>query len=167
MTLPSLDQFLHRPGDVLDGHVRVDAVLVEQVDAVGPEPLERRLRDLPDVLGPAVEARLLPALDLEAELGGDHHPVADGGEGLADEFLVRERAVDLGGVEERDPEIDGRPDQRDPLLLLDGRAVAEAQAHAAEAERRHFQVALPELALLHCVLLSCRRTHGVGSTIRR
>ena len=51
------DQLLHRAGHVLDRHVRVDAVLVEQVDAVGPEPLERRLDDLPDVLGPAVQAR--------------------------------------------------------------------------------------------------------------
>ena len=79
------------------------------------QPLERRLHDLPDVLGPAVQARLLAVLDLEPELGGDHHPVADGGEGLADQFLVRERAVHLGGVEERHPEIDGRADQRDPV----------------------------------------------------
>ena len=41
LTLPSLDQVLHRAGDVLDRHVRVDAVLVEQVDDVGPEPLQR------------------------------------------------------------------------------------------------------------------------------
>src|SRR5436309_2865689 len=47
------------------------------------------------------------------------------------------------------PASDGRPDQRDPLPLVYGRAVAEAQAHAAEPEGRHFQVALSEFALLH------------------
>ena len=58
--LALLDQLLHRPRDVLDGHVRVDAVLIEQIDGVDVEPLERCLRDLLDVLGPAVQARLLP-----------------------------------------------------------------------------------------------------------
>src|SRR4051794_16524038 len=91
-----------------------------------------------NVLGAAVEARLLPALDLEPELGGDHHPVADGREGLADELLVGERPVPLGGVEKRAPEIDGRPDDSDPLLFLDGLAVAETKAHAAEPEGRDF-----------------------------
>src|SRR6266542_747942 len=41
--LPLRDQLLHRAGDVLDRHVRVDAVLVEQVDRVGAEPLQRSL----------------------------------------------------------------------------------------------------------------------------
>ena len=58
-------------------------VLVEQVNAVGPEPLQRRLGNGPDVLGPAVQARLdLSAL--EAELGGDHDLVTDGRERFAD-----------------------------------------------------------------------------------
>ena len=54
--LPFLDQLLDRAGDILDRHVRIDAVLVEQVDAIGLQALERCLDDLLDVLGPAVEA---------------------------------------------------------------------------------------------------------------
>ena len=46
LDLAFLDQVLHRAGHVLDRHVRIDAVLVEQVDAVGPEPLERAFGDL-------------------------------------------------------------------------------------------------------------------------
>ena len=46
LDLALADQFLHRAGHVLDRHVRIDAVLVEQVDAVGPQPLERRLDHL-------------------------------------------------------------------------------------------------------------------------
>ena len=114
LTLPCRDQLLHRAGDVLDRHVRIDAVLVEQVDAVGPQPLQRRLDHLPDVLGPAVQARLLPSpLELEAELGRDHHLVADRRQRLAHQLLVGERAVDLGGVEEGDAALDRRADQRD------------------------------------------------------
>ena len=33
-------QVLDRAGDVLDRHLRVDPVLVEEVDAVGPKALE-------------------------------------------------------------------------------------------------------------------------------
>ena len=72
-----------------------------------------------DVLGPAVQARAAcRRVELEAELGGDHHLVAERRERFADQLLVRERAVDLGGVEERDAALDGRADQRDHLLLV-------------------------------------------------
>ena len=60
LTLPCLDQFLHRARHVFDRHVRVDAVLIEQVDGVDLEPLERALGGLLDVLRPAVQARPLP-----------------------------------------------------------------------------------------------------------
>ena len=113
--------------------------------------LQRGLGDLLDVLGPAVHAAL-PGLDarveVEAELGGDHDLVADRRERLADQLLVRERAVGLGGVEEGDAALDGGADQRDHLLPVRRRAVGEAHAHAAEAEGRDLE-ALSECALLH------------------
>ena len=67
--------------------------------------MRRRFSDpstrLPDIFRAAVQV-LLPvrARQLEAELGGDHHLVADRLQRLADHLLVRERAIDLGGVEE-------------------------------------------------------------------
>ena len=63
--LSCLDQILDRAGHVLDRHVRVDAVLVVEIDAVGPEALERSLDDFLDVLGMAVETA---GFDVEAEL---------------------------------------------------------------------------------------------------
>ena len=93
-------------------------MLIEQIDAVGPEPLERGLGDLPDVLRPAVQRRCCAdsPVEVDAELGRDHDLVTERRQRLAHELLVRERAVDLGGVEERDAALDGRPDQRDRLL---------------------------------------------------
>ena len=55
-----------------------------------------------------------------AELGGDHDLVAERREGFADELLVRERAIDFGGIEEGDAALDGRADQRDRILLVGG-----------------------------------------------
>jgi len=87
------DQLAHGPGDVLDGDVGVDAVLVEQVYPVGLQALERRVGHVPDVFRPAAESAALPGagVEVEPELGRYHDLVADRGEGLADEFFVSER----------------------------------------------------------------------------
>ena len=68
------NEFLDRAGHVLDGDGRVDAVLVVQIDTVGPEPLERTLYYFPDAFGPAIEAT---GFEVEPELGGDDDVVAD------------------------------------------------------------------------------------------
>ena len=57
------------------------------------------------------------------------------GDGLADELLVGEGAVHVGGVEEADAEVEGPVDGVDALLLV-RRAVELAHPHAAEAEGR-------------------------------
>ena len=124
-------------GYVFNGHFGVDAVLVEEIDAVGLEALEGLFADLLDVLGFAVEglgAGLAAGDAVEAELGGDNDLVAVRREGFADEDFVGEGAVDFGGVEEGDAEVDGFVHEVDHFgFVVDG-AVAEAHAHAAEAE---------------------------------
>jgi hypothetical protein len=50
-------QVLDGARDVLDRHLRVDAVLVQQVDAVGAQPLEHAVDGQLDVLRTAVQAR--------------------------------------------------------------------------------------------------------------
>ena len=77
----------------------------------------------------------------------------NGAERLADELLVRERAVGFGGVEERHAAFDGGPHERDHLLPVHRRAVREAHSHAAEPEGRHFQIALAKCARLHRLFL--------------
>ena len=69
LDLALLDQLLDGPRNVFDGHVRIDPVLVERSMRSDPEPLERGLDDLLDVLRSAVQARqaLRPALGTEVE----------------------------------------------------------------------------------------------------
>jgi len=54
LDLALLDQILHRAGNVFDCHVRVYPVLIEQVDDIDPEPLERALDGFLDMFRPAV-----------------------------------------------------------------------------------------------------------------
>ena len=110
--LAGLDQLLDRAGDVLDRHVGVDPVLVEEVDAcrcraARSEASATCLMCSGRLFRPAL---LAVGVEVEAELGGDHDLVADRGERLAHQLLVDERPVDLGGVEEGDAALDGGPD---------------------------------------------------------
>ena len=89
--LAGFDQLLDRAGDVFDRDVRVDAVLVQQVDVVGAESFQRGVDGLADVPGAAGQsAGPLAVLVGEAELGSDEDLVADRGERFADVFLVGE-----------------------------------------------------------------------------
>ena len=106
MTLPSRIRSLTVARDVLDGDVRVDAVLIEEIDPIGLEPLQRCVGDFPDVRRPAIEPRLLAAFELEPELRGDDHLIAERRQRFADEFFVGERPVGFGGVEEGDATVD-------------------------------------------------------------
>src|SRR5437879_4985691 len=85
------NQTLDGAGNVFDRDVRIDAVLIEEIDAIRLEPFERCLGNLPDVCGPAVQARLLAVLELEPELRRNHHAIAHRRERFADELLVRVR----------------------------------------------------------------------------
>jgi hypothetical protein len=111
-------------------------VLVEKVDALDAQPLQRRVADRANALRPAVHAALLARLgiDSEAELRGNHHPVTEGLQRLANDFLVGEGPIDLGGVEEGDAAFYCRANQRDSLVLTERSGIAEVQPHAAEAD---------------------------------
>src|SRR5690606_6607719 len=145
LDLSSFDELFHCARDVLDGHLRVDAVLVKQVNGFYSEPLQRLVRHLLDVLGPAVEAQptwVPVGMELKPKLGGDHHFATKGLESFADEFFICIGAIYLGGIEKRDAPLHRSPDQGDHLFPgTDGR-VAEAHPHTAEPERRYLQAAL-------------------------
>jgi hypothetical protein len=83
--------------------------------------------------------------DLPAELGGDDHPIAPPLQRAAEELLVRERSVHLGGVEERYSELDGALDGGYGLPFIGG-AVGLAHPHAAESELGNFEARTAEPA---------------------
>src|SRR6478752_6105594 len=134
--LAGADELLHGARDILDGHLRVDAVLVEQVDDVGAQTPQGAVDRGTYVLGPATDPALMSALvEREAELRRDDDLVADRLQGLTNDLLVRERPVHLGRVEERDAVVDGLAQERDHVRAFGGRAETLADPHAAQPDR--------------------------------
>ena len=85
------------------------------------------------MLGPAVGPGEPVAVEAEAELGGEDDLVALALERAAEQLLVGEGPVRLGGVEEGDAELEGAMQSRDGFLFV-GNAVGLAHSHAAETE---------------------------------
>src|SRR5579862_3065806 len=129
-------------------------MLIVQIDGIEFEPLERALHGLLDVLGPAIQTcrprTIILATQIEPELGGDHHLSTEGSESLTHKFLVDVGAIDFGRVKESDTALHGGMKKIGHLLLIFGRAVAEAHSHAAKPEGRNLQIAFSKFALLHC-----------------
>src|SRR5437762_4734395 len=67
LDLTFANKLLHRSGYLFDRHVRINTVLIEQIDNIGPESLQRSVGDLFDVLWPAVHANWRTAVWIEFE----------------------------------------------------------------------------------------------------
>ena len=134
-------QVRHHPHHILDRHLRVHTMLVEQVDAVGLEATERTFHRRADERRLARHADVAAFLETKAELGGDDDPVACAGHGperAGQQFLVRVRPIHFGGVEQGHAEVYRPVDGRDRLAIvtLGGSAVGHAHAHQAKPDRR-------------------------------
>jgi len=149
LDLAGRDQFLYRTRDILDRHVRIDATLIEEIDLLDAQALERRIGDFLDMLGTAVRPRHLAVDNVETEFGGNHHLVAHRTQGFSDHLLIGEGTIDLGRVEEGHTQIDCLADQRNAFILRQPMAVAEVEAHAAEAEGGNLKAAASKSAFLH------------------
>ena len=150
LALPN--QILNRSRNIFDGNSIIDAMLVKQTHNLRLDALQRCLSDLLDVLWTAVHPGLLAVLNMESKLRWDHHLFAKWRQRFADEFFVRKRALDLRRIEESDAALGRVADELDRFGLAERPAVAEVEAHAAEADRRNFEAALSEFSLLHCLL---------------
>jgi hypothetical protein len=145
------DELGQRTDGVLDGRVRVDPVLVVQIDVIGAQPLEGTLDGDTDIRRATVDdARAAAGVRDEAELRRQHHTVAAVLDGPADEFLVGERTVDLGGVEVGDAEVQRSVDGANRLGVAAGSDVVVARhRHGAESYARDVKSA--DRDVLHSV----------------
>src|SRR2546423_4203204 len=90
--LPLLNQFFHRARDIFDRYVRIDTVLIKQIDRLDFEPLEGALDRFPDWLRLALQfsrsRSCIRAAQIESEFLGDHHFPAEWSERLAHKFFI-------------------------------------------------------------------------------
>lgn len=152
--LAGLDQLGQGADALLDRHVRVDAVQVVEVDVVGAQVAQGAVGRAADVLG----GRVVPdegavVGELDPGLGGHDGRLAAAGQSLAEELLVAEGAVALGGVEEGDAQLQGAVDGGERFGLVGG-AVVGAHPHQAEAFGADLQSLAAQCADLHGVLLT-------------
>ena len=152
--LTGVDELLHGARDVLNGNVRVLAVLVEDVDLVHAQAAQASLDDLADAFGPGVVAEVGC---LEAELRGDHDVVAEALHSSANDLLVLAPAVHFGGVEVRHTKVVGLLNRGDAVFCVTG-TVGERDPHRAVADRGRGQALLAQSSFLHDVPFSggCR-----------
>src|SRR5467141_796114 len=121
-------------------------MLIEQIDGVDLESSQRALNGLVDVLRPTVQTdwmRISLGVNLEPELGRDHHLVTHWSESLAHKLFIHERTVDFCGIEETDAAFDRCPNERNHFLPGPCHcAVTRTQPHAAKPHSRDFKIAL-------------------------
>src|SRR5271165_1972401 len=134
---------------------RLDSIATEAFQGGFCDHLNMLLDHLADLFRPAIEPDcLLLLVDLEAELRADENLVANGLQRLPNQLFVDVRTVTLRGVKKVDATIDRRADHGDRLLFVGGRAEAEAQAHAAQADGRDFEISFSKFACSHFDVLS-------------
>jgi len=166
-TLAGRDQVLHRAGDVLDGDVRIDAVLVEQIDVV-----RARRRSIASVTrlmcsGLAVEPAAFARrrIKVKAELGGDQGPRCGRAPGLPDQGFVGPGTVDLGSIKQGDPEVVGAANDADALGLFRRLAVGSKRSLGFQG-RVLTPPGRPTFSCAYCNSYRTRRTRAVSGAGR-
>src|SRR5579863_1446172 len=136
--LSLLNQIFDSACDILDRRVQIHAMLVEEVQRIHFETLQGCLCHVLDVLRAAIE-RSPPTsifrVGPPAELGRNNYLAAERKESFTNEFLIRQRSINLCGVEEGNAMLDCCADDFDCLVLVGCRPISKAQAHAAKAQR--------------------------------
>ena len=135
-TLPSATSVGQSADGIFDGGLRVDPVLVVEIDVVGAEPLQRALDRGADVRRAAVDdARAAAGVRDEAELRRQHDLFAAVLDGPADQLLVGVGTVDLGGVDVRDAEVERAVDGADGFgVAARADVVVAGHRHRAESD---------------------------------
>ena len=131
---------------LLDIGVRAGPVHLVEVDVVGAQPAQRVLDLAHDpAAGPAAVVGLVA--HRHEELGGQDDVVAAALQGLADDLLGHAAGVDVGGVDEVDPGVEGAVDDPDGVGAV---VVApRPEHHRAQAQRADRYAGPAEHSVLH------------------
>ena len=144
--LALLDEVGERSERLVEIGVRVVAVDLVEVDPVRLEPPQRVL-DLMDDPAARVAAAVRIVAHRHVHLAREHDVVAAPGERLADDLLRLALRVDVGGVDEVDPGVEGRVDDPDRLVVVG--VAPGAEHHRAEAQLADRDAGAPQGSVFH------------------
>ena len=136
-----------RPERVVADLLHADVVQLEEIDAIGLQPLQRGIgrardrfrREILRNLALAAAAAFAMRDEIVADLRRDHDFVALLRERLRDQLFAEAVAVSIGGIEERDAEIERLVHERDRFAFGElappaGRNGPEAEADFADVQ---------------------------------
>ena len=119
--LAGSDQLGHGSDRLFDGRAGIDAMLIIKIDGVDAEALQTGIAGLTDIFGTSVDAApSAVSVAHDTKFSGDDDLVPMRAQCPADEDLVGERTVNVGGVEEVDTELNGAVDRGDGLGFVSG-----------------------------------------------
>src|SRR5208337_617966 len=157
--LALLDEFRHGANRFLNRRIRIDAVLVVEVNVLDAQPLQTSIAGLLDVVGLAADTADtgVRGIAVYPEFCGQHDLAALALDRASDEFFVLVRPVDIGGVQKSDAEFERTVNGCDRFSVV-ASGVKLRHAHAAEAEGRNFETGTSKIAGLHrCSFFAVRR----------
>ena len=130
--LAGLHHVMQRLQRFLDRRRVVEAVDLVEIDIIGAEPAQAVVDLVEDRLARQAGAVRAGAHAVE-HLGGEHDVLAPGEilDGAADDLLRGAVRIDIGGIEEIDPELERLADQRAARLLV------HASRHGCRGRARH------------------------------
>src|SRR5437762_13748601 len=106
--LAGANQLRHRAYGFVDGCLRIDPMLIIEIDAINAEPAQARFARLLHIhrfpVNPAKPWRIRVAQD--SELCRDNHAMAFVANAASEQMFIRVRTINVGGIEKRKPDVD-------------------------------------------------------------
>src|SRR5215510_6294879 len=129
------DECRERADTLFDWHLRVHPMQVQEVDHVGAQTSKTVVAGREDRVRRSVGVDSLPRLRWnDAALCRQDDVAAPGAEAASDERFVVSLAVNRGGIEECDAEVECPMDRTDRFFVI-ARAVRLRHAHTSEPDR--------------------------------
>src|SRR2546423_989760 len=144
------DELSQTADRVFDRRVRINPVLVIKINVVGSQATQTAFAGPANVIRPAIHAASFGicgiAHDSEFRRNDQFLALALGS--AADEFLILEWAINVGGIEESDSEFDSAMNGRNRFGIVT-RAIEFRHTHAAESEGGNSEAGAAKRTGLH------------------
>src|SRR5579872_1454309 len=132
----------HRANSFFDRSFRIDAVLIVKIDGIDAQPAQACLARPFHIIGFAAHSAhgWIGGITDDAEFCSEKNPVALAFDRPPNQFFVLVWAVDIGGIEKIDAQIESAMNGGYRFVVVTA-AVELRHAHATQAFRRYFDAA--------------------------